>query len=254
MSDNNFLTPVGRMIQGDLFELYDQKDTAGRPKLNKNGEVQQSCFVGLAIPKGPEWDAFYGQLWQIANAAWPGGQANNVDFVNPKAAFSWKIADGDLHPNYQGKEGAAGCYIIKASNGFLPQVVNSNCQVIVDPNQAKKGYYYRLAISVKGNETQTNPGIYINCHMAQLVAYGQEIVSGPDANDVFGTPVGALPAGASVNPIAPSAAPAPAPGVAPAPAPGVAPAPAPAQTATHAPHPGAVPAAPVAPVPGIPQQ
>ena len=78
--------------------------------------------------------------------------------------------------------------------------------------------------------------------MVELVGSGEEIVTGPDGNAVFGgAPAGVLPAGASATPLAPAtpmAAPAP---QAAAPAPMAAPAP---QAAAPTPAPSNVQPAP----------
>jgi hypothetical protein len=79
--------------------------------------------------------------------------------------------------------------------------------------------------------------------MVELVAFGPEIVMGPDANDAFGAAPAALPPGASTTPVAMApAAPAPVANVAPVTTPHTAflagPPPAPAAPVEHYVHPG----------------
>jgi hypothetical protein len=255
---NQFLSPVGRLVQGDAFEPQ-TKDQQGNPLVIKSGpnagQPTQKWFIAVAFPKtDPAWPAFHAQIINVARAAFP--QFFNAQGQCTHPAFSFKIADGDGidqngKPNST-KEGFAGHWVVRFSSSFPPKCFYSGRyqahEQIQDKMAIRRGYYVRVAGTIDGNgNTQGKPGVYINLNMIELVAQGQEIVSGPDAASVFGAaPVAALPAGAMPLPggVAPGGAPMAAAAMTPA-AP-VAAAPAPA-FGTPAPLPPTVPAVPAAP-------
>ena len=226
------LTPVGRLVQGDCFEPQ-TTDAEGNPLVIKNGpnagKPRVDYFMAIAIPKT---DATYNQLWATihgeARGAFPSLFDAQGNCINPKFAF--KVTDGDSPvPNSKGtkpcdREGFPGNWILNFSGGFAPKCYTAGGgELINDPNMIKRGYFIRIYGSVKGNGSQQQPGIFLNHSMVELVGYGEEIITGPSGDAVFGgTPAGALPAGASATPMAPAtpmAAPAPAPAnVQPAPA------------------------------------
>jgi len=193
------LSPVGRMVQGDPFEMQ-TKDWQGKPLTCADGVTPRTqYFLGVAFPKGPEWDAIWAQIWQIGQAGFPGGQAN-VPIGDDR--FAWKIADGDATPD---KEGFAGHMVIKFSGGFAPKVYTPNGAEIItkESNALKRGDYVRVYFNCAGNGNQQMPGVYINPQLVERVGYGAEIVSGPDGAAVFGgAPAAVLPPGASPTPLA----------------------------------------------------
>lgn len=226
--------PPGRFVMGDAFTSSD-KDAQGRPKFDKAGKPKHTWFMGVAIRKDdPEWPAVWAQIVGVAQRDFPRGEW--------QGKFAWKVADGDgandngkAYPDY-----CKGHFIIKMSSGFAPQVFNAGNQQIVDPTQCKRGDYVRAYIAVRGNDDPSKPGVYISHSMVQVVGYGQAIVSGPSADQVFGAPA-ALPPGASATPVAPAAPMPAAPGYppqAPAPAPYAAPPGYPPQAPAYAPPPG----------------
>lgn len=238
MSDKLIISPVGRFVQGDVFSP-NNTNMQGGPLVDKSGNPKVEYFVRLAIPKGPEWDKFWGEVYQA-------GAADMPQHIN-NPTFSWKIIDGDTAVDTKGKpyrerEGWAGCWVIKASSGYAPQVVDQNANNINDPNMVKRGYYARIGVTVQGNKENLKPGVYINLQFFQFIAYGEELRGGMDvAAALQGHAVGALPPGASTTPVA-GAAPVPSTGGAPA-APG-------ATTGGPPSAPGmAPPAAPSAPAP-----
>jgi len=250
------LSPVGRMVQGDVFTGRD-KDMEGNPLLTKDGKPRVDYFMAVAFPKGPAFDEMWAKIYAVGQAAFPG----DCD----KADFSWKYVDGDTAPE---KEGFAGCHILKFSTGIAPKIYEKGGQAeLTRPEDLKRGFFVRVYFTVKGNDSKANPGVYLNQYAVERVAFGEEINSGPSGSEIFGNaPVGALPAGASETPLAgppiggtagaapgPPAGTPPPPGGAPAPsspAPGAAPAPA------GTPPPGVAPAPdflnPVGASPGIP--
>ncbi len=243
MAKVNITSPVGRIVMGSLYDPS-TTDAEGKPLVVKTGpnagQPRVNYFFALAIPKGvePHWahTAWGQQIWNTGNQAFPN--------VAQSPAFAWKIEDGDSQiPNKKGRkpcdnEGWRGHWILKFSGGFAPKVYQQEGAGYVQVMQkdfCKPGFFVEAAFSVDGNGSQSQPGVYLNHSMVCFRAYGTEIQSGPDvASAGFGQ--SALPAGASMTPMAgaipmpqaPAAAPA-LPGAIPMPgipqAPGVAPAP-----------------------------
>lgn len=218
----NFTSPVGRMVQGDIFKPR-TTDQQGNPLTIKSGpnagQPRSDYFVAIAVPKdSPEWPAFKALIDAEAKAAWPQGQFNSPKFSN-------KIIDGDgMDDNGKSnadKPGFAGCWVVRFSSGFapalwarskvLPEHMRSpdpeSFVQVTDPSVLKRGYFIRVAGNVAGNNNQQSPGLYMNYNMVELVGYGEEIVSGPTASQAFGAaPVGVPAMGNSPAP-APAAAP-----------------------------------------------
>lgn len=212
----NFTSPVGRIVLGSLY-TPNTKDAEGKPLVVKNGpnvgQARSNYFFALAVPKGPErhwaetpWGAI---IWGVGHAAFPQAAAS--------PSFAWKIEDGDSSvPNKRGRkpvdnEGWKGHWILKLSGGFAPKVYkqeNGGYVQILEEGYIKPGYYVEVAVSVDGNGSQSQPGIYLNHSMVCFRAFGPEITFGPDvASAGFGQ--SALPAGASLTP-PPSSLPMPA--------------------------------------------
>ena len=246
-------SPVGRWVWGDLWKSTD-KGFQGKPLIDKTGQPRVEWCIGLACPKGPEFDAFWAQVAAHAQAEFPQGQAQ-------QPTFSWKLNDGDA-PDKVTKPGHAGCWVLRLSSGFAPEVYDGNHLQIIDPQMVTKGDWLQVNIGLQGNGDVAKPGIYLNLGMTMLKAKGERISSGPSVAEVFGAPGAAIAAPA---PPAQQAAPAayqPAPAAAPQPAyqPPAAAAPAVAPGAPVGPQaapamPGAAAPAYVAPgPPGMPQQ
>lgn len=192
------LTPVGRMVQGHPFEFKDT-DMKGRPLTNKDGSPRVQYFTAIAITKtDPGWAALWAQLNEAASY----GFANNEQAA---ADFAWKYVDGD-DPKQSGKPGFAGCHVLKFTNGFAPRVYDRNNAMILDEKAIKRGDFIRISGDAAGNGCAAGDGagLYLNVSLIQLVGYGEEIATGPDAEEVFGSvPLPAtLPAGASATPVA----------------------------------------------------
>lgn len=204
---NEFMTPVGRLIQGhpmDIKTVIDDKTNL--PKINKRGEEQQEVYVGIAIVKGneqhwnqTEWGAL---IWAAGQAGWPQGEWQ-------AATFAWKIIDGDSTiPNKKGKrpcdqEGMPGHWVINAKNGWVPDCfANGNYgQQVMRKETFKCGDYVRLVITSEGNAPSQSPGVYVNLAGCELVRAGQPIVSATsiDAQATFGSAAAVMPAGAQVD-------------------------------------------------------
>lgn len=229
MTSVNFTTPVMRYVQGDVF-VAQEKDAQGNPLVVKTGpnagQPAPRFFAAGAIPKNdPAWPAFEQILKQVAAASFPHlfPQGPNGPCVNPN--FSYKIVDGDGvdqngKPNNQ-KEGFAGHWVLRFSTSFKPGVYPKGqydqMHQIQDKNLFRRGYYFRIAGTASGNDNAQRPGIYLNMNLIEHCGYGPEIVSGPSAQDAFGSAPAVLPPGASATPLAGTAPAAVAPQAMPAP-------------------------------------
>lgn len=207
-----FMTPLARLVQGSPFVLND-KDRKGVPYRTVDGKPKQVCFFAVAIAKNnPEWDAYYGLLYNTARQLMP-------QFFDPQTgacnhpSFSWKISDGDGRDqdgkNNAEKPGWAGHWVVRFSGSFLPRCFEQGrfdeSQRITDPARIKLGYYVRVAGSINANTSSQKPGLYLNSDLLALVHLGEEITGGRSASDAFGAmpqsqyvPPGAIPLGQSV--------------------------------------------------------
>ena len=118
-----FLTPVGRLVQGDCWKA-NTTDQQGNPLIHKSGpntgQPRVNYYVGIAVPKtDPGFAELWAKMQQAAQEGFPAGQYNNP-------GFSWKMIDGDgldaQGQPYANREGHAGCWIVRLSSGFAPQV------------------------------------------------------------------------------------------------------------------------------------
>ncbi len=193
---DNILTPVGRMVQGDLF-VPQTTDMEGRPLVDKQGAPRVTYFFATAIPKtDPDVDALITQIHAVGQAGFPAGQWQ-------MPGFSWKILDGD-DPKNANKEGFAGCWVFRISSGFPVAVWETGGTArLIEPGKPKRGDYIRAVINVVSNKSTSKPGVYLNHQLVEFVGYGQAISSGPDGAEVFGkAPAAVLPTGASATPVA----------------------------------------------------
>lgn len=196
-------TPVGRIVQGKLWEPQEVKDQKGVAKIGADGKPLVDFYFALALAKTPghthwsqtDWGR---QVWEEGNRAHP--------TFAPHPNFSWKIEDGDSQiPNKKGKrncdrEGFPGHWILKLRSGFAIPTYNADGSAPMPANAFTPGNFAQVLISVKGNTGET-PGVYLNPVMAALSGYGAEIVMGPDASEA-GFGAAPLPAGASAAPLA----------------------------------------------------
>ncbi|WLJ70337.1 ssDNA binding protein and ssDNA annealing protein [Klebsiella phage Kpn BU9] len=243
-----FVTPVGRLVGGSFFDM-NTKDNNGRDLDPK----KYNWWVGLAFPKtAANWWEEQGELGAVFQAILKAASSHYVAGETQQATFAWKITNGD-DPKHATKTGYPGHWIIGFSRNVAIDacpLYNAQFQPVIDKNQAKKGYYYRISGSTSANEATGNQaGVYINMEMAQLLYAGEEIISGPAPASVFGA-VPAMPAGATAIGATPAPVAAPVATPAPVAAPVATPAPVAAPVATPAPvaAPVATPAPVAAPV------
>lgn len=184
MATNNqveFLTPVGRLVQGSVWMLND-KDREGNPLTTADGKPKKQCYFALAIEKAnPEWPAFFAKLSQVAQGGYP-------QFFNPqgqcvKQDFAWKVSDGDGIDNdgkpNNAKQGWAGCWVVKFSSSFLPRCFEKGKyapqQQLQDERAVKTGFFVRVGGLMQANIGSKKPGLYLNADLVELNFVGEEI-------------------------------------------------------------------------------
>lgn len=204
----DFLTPVGRLVQGDPFEAQ-TKNMQGQPLMTKSGQPTQKYFIAVAYQKtDPLFPEFYAKLQQVARADFPALFDAAGNCTHPR--FSWKVVDGDGRDDNGKsnalKEGFAGCWVVKFSSSFAPRCFHAGHyaphEQIQDPKAIQRGYYVRVSGTVEGNGDTLKPGLYVNLGMLELSLARPDLIitSGPDASAVFGGAPAALPAGVPAAP------------------------------------------------------
>lgn len=218
----DFMSSVGRIVQGSALEPQ-TKGKNGQPLTYKKGpqagqpRIQFFLAVAFAKTQAAFWlepDQFLQNIYRTAMQGYP--QHFNPDGSCKKRDFAFKVMDGDGldddgNPNNQ-KEGFAGHWVVKFSNGFAPKVW-MNGAYTVDVNAVKRGSFVRVMGNMEPNIGSESPGVYLNHSGIEFIGYGPEIVSGPNVGAAFqaaGRPV-ALPAGVSLTPPTPAISNMPAP-------------------------------------------
>jgi len=202
MSNDTIRTPVGRLVEGSLYKgnTVDADNQPLKFKSGKNaGQPRVDFYFAIAIKKGnethwdqTEWGAF---IENVGKVAFPKGQWQRPD-------FSWKITDGDstlmnkANRRPCDKEGFAGHWVLKFSRPFSPKIYNSNGTLpLLEENHVNLGDYVQVFALVAGNNSDKQPGVYLNHLMVAFSGYGERIVLGPDPKSVgFGQdplPIGA---------------------------------------------------------------
>ena len=204
----NLTTPVGRLIQGNLY-APNTKDAAGQlltyKKGPKIGQPRVEYYFAVAIPKGAEthWSQTeWGQkIHKHAQEEYPKGQWQRPD-------FSWKITDGDSTEYNQGTPprrwcdmtGFAGHWVLKFSCGYFTKVFNRNGSAeLVEPNAINLGDWVQVNINISANNSEHKPGMYLNPYYIAFTAPGERITLGP-APSAVGFGEAPLPPGVSLIP------------------------------------------------------
>lgn len=214
MSKVTITSPVGRYVQGSLYEA-ETTNAKGEPLVFKKGvdagKPRVNYFFAVAFPKKPgethwsqtEWGK---QIWQVGHTAHPGPAQSPT--------FAWKIEDGDSTvPNKKGKkpcdrEGFPGHWVVRFSGGYKPRIYrNGNGTWVAEITEGfvKPGDFIQVNFTVEGNgQDSETPGVYLNHNMVAFSAYGPRIEFGPDVESAgFGQ--APLPPGASPVPLASTA-------------------------------------------------
>ena len=215
----DIFTPVGRIVQGSVAMQQQRDVDTNQPLKDDAGNPVMGTFLALAFPKvlpngqpNTEFDTFFGQLRQVAAASWPAlfPQGAAGQCVNPR--FSWKYQDGDgtdqSGRSVADKPGFRGNHIIRFFTSFPLRCFNegkfaAHEEIQKPEDLIKRGYWVRLLAEAKSNNatgTQV-PGISLYPKLLSFVERGEEIVSGPNAEETLGkTAVGWRPP-ASASPI-----------------------------------------------------
>jgi len=211
----DILTPVGRLVQGSAFEP-NTTDAEGHALVVREGpnkgQPRVEFFMAIAVPKtDPGLAKVFADIHAEARESFPNQFDAQGNCINPQ--FAMKYLDGDSQiPNTRGirpcdQEGFPGCWVFRLTTGFKPNVYNTGgLELLTDASSVQRGYYIRIYGSVRGNDSTQRPGVYLNASLVEFIAYGKVIQSGPDGAAIFGgaPAVGALPAGASATPLAPT--------------------------------------------------
>jgi hypothetical protein len=208
-----FTTPVGRIVWGSVYTPQ-TADKDGNPLVVKSGQNKgkptKKWAFGLAITKTPGCAHFTQESWgqhflAVAQRGFPNGAWQRPD-------FAWKVTDGDsAMPNKKGRAPNAtphnvGHWIISISTSMqAPRLFRQDqsqqwVQIVGEDDFVKCGHYVQVNLELTDNAPAESAGIYVNPRMIAWVAYGEEIISGPDVSEAGfgGVP---LPAGASAVPI-----------------------------------------------------
>lgn len=189
---DNIITPVGRIVQGSLFQKI-TKGFTGAPMMFSDGTPRETIYVGLAVSKNHAgYQGFMEAIQTQAKQCWPQNQTAS-------STFAWKMYDGDS-PEFVTKEGFPGHTVLRLTTNFSIVVYGQDGRtVLTDPTSVKCGDYIDAVISVASNRDTKKPGLFLNLHAARLVGYGEQIVS-VDYSKHFQTP-GQMPTGASPAPV-----------------------------------------------------
>lgn len=210
----DLLFGVGRMVQGDLYNP-NTEDFHGKPLVYKTGQdagkPRTEFFLAVAFPKNgtTHWSQTdWGQkIWAFAHSVWPGGDRSAV----MRDDFAFKIDDGDSTKlNKKSKrpcdyEGFPGHWIVKFSGSFQPKLADKFGKRELGPNdlRVKCGDFVQVFATIKSNNNNDNPGLYMNPEVIAHSGYGEEIRGGGVDISAVGFGVGVtLPAGASDVPLA----------------------------------------------------
>jgi hypothetical protein len=178
----NFYTPVGRILSGDVAKAFLSKEDELKGK-------SPQFFVGLAIPKtDPQVDALIAKIKATAAIGW----AAQPSMLRRKD-FAWKIKDGDSEDtNKKGerlcdKEGYPGHWVFSLESLQQPRLVNEDHTERFGQN-FKRGDFVRVAGFCKGtNGSEGNPGLYLTHTHVMFIREGDPIgSSNRTSRDAFG--------------------------------------------------------------------
>ena len=205
----NILTPVGRIVRGSCY-VPRKVDAHGDPLLIKRGpnmgQPRVEYFIALAIPKDcAEYGALKNKIDNFAKVSFPANFDENGICIHP--SFAFKITDGDSNiPNGKNikpcdRDGFPGHWVLKFTTGFEPVCyTHGGTKTITadDTIKIKCGDYIRIAGSIRSNESDSKPGIFLNATKIELVGFGNEIVDASFSGEAIfgGQPITSLPEGA----------------------------------------------------------
>jgi len=198
-----FTNSVGRFVSGSITEKR-TKDNDGRAI----DPDDQRFEFGVAFRKDePEMQTLLGGFQQFLTQEYankPHVLRMVQNWFQTLNGYSMKIADGDK-PNSKGQvnENTRGHFVFYFSTKFPVTTVDAQYREIPATN-IKRGWFVRVAGNITPNGLENHQaGVYMNPSAIQLVAEGDEINVGVDAQAAFGgtqapmaLPPGARPIGA----------------------------------------------------------
>lgn len=202
----DIVTGVGRIVWGNPLVAKQRRDDNNKPKVKGDGTPDMVYSFGFALDKS-QFAPVLSVMQQEALGVFPNGQF--------PADFAWKFVDGDgvdrRGQPYSRRTGYAGNYVLALESNFPIKIVQLVGGAYREMEQGvKTGDYVMLGLNITGHGQKpgvrmSKPGLYLNTRMVRFIGYGEEIVNGPDATEMFGMSEVALPPGCSAIPTATAA-------------------------------------------------
>lgn len=199
----DLVTPGGRLIEGSM-SVPSLKDYEG------NLRDKPQYYFALAVDKrDPSVAVVLAQIWNAATSFYaqiPDVMRRINMGLDPYSRFAWKISDGD-HPKFADKPLYKGHYVFKFST-TIPLKVCGRDNMFMEPSTVKLGWYADVAFSIKPNaRIDGNAGMFANPNMVRILGAGEEIITGPAPEKLFGgapapqmgTPVGSVSPGIGIG-------------------------------------------------------
>lgn len=206
-----FLTPVGRMVMGSLYDPQ-TKSMDGKPLTfqsgRNEGKPRVNYFFALAIKKNgethwnqTEWGA---KIYGIAQKLFPNGEIN-------RPTFAWKIIDGDstIPTGDKGNRpcdniGFPGHWVLKFGSAFAPALIDRNREYLTKEGAINCGDYIQVNVQINSNKSRVIPnlGLALNAIHVALIGYGEPIEFKKAADPKTLNISTQLPPGASETPVA----------------------------------------------------
>lgn len=197
-----------------LFEGRPKTDqNTKQPRYNKAGEPMIEYGFGLSIQKsvltqcaqgqpGEVWMAMHAEAFKLFPSAAATGQ------VPPSFAMKYKDGDGldDKGIPFAQREGYAGNIVLACTTTIpIKWFRFENGQNFLVNEGIKCGDYVRVQLNIKSHPAHGagKAGLYLNPMAVQFIGHGKEIINTPSGDQIFGTAMPPLPAGASATPLAP---------------------------------------------------
>jgi hypothetical protein len=197
----DLVTPGGRLIEGSM-SVPSLKDYEG------NVRDRPQYYFALAVDKrDPSIAPILAQIWNTATTYYaqiPDVMRRINMGLDPYSRFAWKICDGD-HAKFSDKPLYKGMYVFKFSTTY-PLKTCGRDNLPIEPATVKLGWYADVAFSVKPNaRIDGNAGLFVNPLMVRILGLGEEIITGPAPEKLFGAapaPTMGTPLGATTAPAA----------------------------------------------------
>jgi hypothetical protein len=204
MVQGRIVWTAGDLFKGKVKTIFGTQT----PKTGPTGEVQMDYGFGLAVQIASLSDPVLGAVWQAMHEEAYTLYPNRA--IPPSFAMKYKNGDSDVDETgrpYALREGYPG-HIVLACTTSLPIKFFrfENGQNILINEGIKCGDYVNVQLTVKAHPAigAGKAGLYLNPNAVQFLGYGKEIVNTPSGDQIFGTALPPMPAGASAIPLAPA--------------------------------------------------